>query len=136
MRARALWLVALVGVAVACSESYEYTVRATLAAGLVVPDGAEVVLGGSSLDNGDGSIFAVRGRGAPIRTGEGVTMFEDTSSVCCTAGGDTINIYAYVDLDGSLTWDPGEPWGADPNNPVTIENDDYVSTIVVAADAQ
>lgn len=129
-----LRLALALAIVIACSSSYDFTIRATLAPDLVVPDGAEVVMGGSSLDESDGSIFDVRGRGGPARTMDGVRSFERESSVCCSAGGDTLNIYAYIDLDGSLTWDPGEPWGADPNNPVRIDESGYVSEIEIVED--
>ena len=116
----------------ACSVSYSYTVRATLAPSVSVPEGTGVILGAASTTDGDGSIFEVEG--PAVIAGEGDTVFEREDAVCCSTGGDTVNFYAYVDVDGNGRWDEGEPWGADPNNPVLIDDDGYVSEIVIDQD--
>lgn len=54
-------------------------------------------------------------------------------SVCC-APNNRVNLFAYIDLDDSGSWDAGEPWGADPGNPIAIDDDGYVSEITVAPD--
>lgn len=55
-------------------------------------------------------------------TGQGMT--------CCSPS-TTISLFAFADLNDNDTWDEGEPWGEDPNNPVDIERDGYVATIVI-----
>ncbi|WP_157595114.1 hypothetical protein [Plesiocystis pacifica] len=45
-------------------------------------------------------------------------------------------LYAFLDLDGDGAWQPGEPWGVDPNNPVTIVEDGYESAITIENDAE
>ena len=59
--------------------------------------------------------------------------YQDEGQVCCGPT-ETVSLYAFLELNDNGSWDGGEPWGADPNNPVTIEDDSYVSTIVVEND--
>lgn len=115
----------------ACSPGpIEVDLEATIADEVEVLEGAELVFVSSDSDNIsyasewiDGNSREVVTLSEDERTGQGDTFAEL---------GEARNFFAFLDLDGSESWDPGEPWGADPNNPVTFrEGDDYYESMIV-----
>ena len=108
----------------ACSYVWEYAFEVSVAEDVELPEGAQIVMAESSEDD----ITTAYGEAHDVvmdrrdYTGEG--------STCCSPS-ETVYLFAYVDLDGNDQWDEGEPWGEDPNNPIVIEDDDYVSEILI-----
>lgn len=50
---------------------------------------------------------------------QGVRGYTGKGSMCCSPS-PTIDLYAFIDLDGDRKLDFDEPRGADPNNPVQL----------------
>lgn len=110
---------------------YEYSI--SVAEDVVLEDDARLVFvqsTSSSLAEATGyhpEEHDVEETGPGTYGGEGAT--------CCSPS-ETVNLFAFVDLDRNGEWDAGEPWGEDPNNPVKIDADGYTSMIVIEPDAE
>ncbi|MEM6995747.1 MAG: hypothetical protein AAF721_34880 [Myxococcota bacterium] len=128
LRRFALPLFALIG---GCSEQYTFTYDVTIADEVEFAEGATLRMSeGTSADDPAG-IEGIEDIEASLASDE--RSVRDEGFACCMFSNE-VNLFAYIDLDDSGSWDEGEPWGADPNNPVTIDDDGYVSAITVAPD--
>jgi len=113
-----------------CSYLWTFQVDVTVADDVALTEGAAVrlVYGGEGL-----TLDEISHDGTFLMLETDRRDYEMEGSVCC-APVEVLMLYAYVDLDDNQTWDDGEPWGADPNNPVTIDDNDYVGSILLEND--
>ena len=117
----------------ACSSVFRYALGVTVADNVELVGGSRVVMTKGELPD-DPSLLEPLEDSADIRTGE--REYAGEGGVCCSTSGERVNLFAFIDLNANEVWDEGEPWGADPNNPVHIDDDDYHSSIVVEEAAQ
>ena len=113
----------------ACSYLWTYKYEVSVAADVSLDAGATLVMAQAPGDAGIDTIEDPK----EATTSADTRDYQDEGQVCCGPT-ETVSLYAFLDLNDNGSWDGGEPWGADPNNPVTIEDDSYVSTIVVEND--
>ena len=111
-----------------CSYLWTYSYRVTIDSALSAPEGTSVVMVQASdvKPLGDAQFQAK----APLAAGERSVVGE--GKTCCSPV-EVVYLFAFLDLDGDDVWDQDEPWGADANNPVTIDKDGYVSSIAIVA---
>lgn len=114
MLARCL-LCALSLLTTSCSSVYEILFQVSLADDVEVPPQVfiafAIVEGGMSLENTSAR--------AQIPVTQGVRGYTGKGSVCCSPN-PTVELHAFIDLDGDRKLDSNEPRGADPNNPITL----------------
>lgn len=113
----------------ACSYSWTYEVQVQVADEVTLSADVPVIM---LATEGAGEIDEATEVASEV-TVDGQRSYSGSGTTCCAPTAD-VSLFAFLDLDGSGRWETGEPWGADPNNPITIENDDYVGTIVIAND--
>ncbi len=127
-------LAALVTAVVACSYSWEVILDIEIAADVVLPTDARLVI----VQGPDAADVAGRAPAdAPwgVAATDTVTLAADQrthrfeGSTCC-APTETNFAWAFVDLDNDGTYDAGEPYGADPGNPVEVSADYTVKLVV------
>lgn len=121
------FLAVLASLVPGCSYETAYEYDVFVAPEVAVPSGATVhmVAVESPEDRFDASFIddeMVVVPEARMVAGEGVA--------CCLRS-EVRSFYAFVDLNGDGDWDEDEPWGEDPDNPVTLKQDGYVATIVI-----
>lgn len=116
MLARCL-LCALSLLATSCSSVYEIVFHVSLADDVEVPPQVFVAFmivdRGMTLENSSAR--------SQIPVTQGVRGYTGKGSVCC-APNPTVDLYAFIDLDGDRKLDADEPRGADPRNPVTLSD--------------
>lgn len=127
LRARLLCSTLALTVLGACSRIYPYDVDVTIAQDVEAPGDTELMLAsGPEPELADAYID-----GSVPLSQAGRSYRYEAESLNATK----VYLFAFVDLDGSETWDPGEPWGEDPNNPVYLDSDNrYTGKIVVEPD--
>ncbi len=126
-----LCLVPMVSV-LACSYSYVFEYDVTIAPSVDTSGelgGARVLMVAGS---GESSIEETAVDG-DVAFDPATSSYSGEGRTCCSPG-ESMSLYAFIDLNGNELWDAGEPWGEDPNNPVDIDDDGYVAKIVIEAD--
>jgi len=110
-------LCALSLLASSCSSAYEIVFHVSLADDVEVPPQVFVafliVERGMSVDSASAR--------SQIPVTHGVRGYTGKGSVCCSPS-PTVDLYAFIDLDGDRKLDADEPRGADPKNPVTLSD--------------
>ena len=130
-------LLSLVGVATvvtACSASYMYEFAVTISEEVILEDDPPLRFVESHDPFLEDAPKTYAGEHDYEKTA--ARTYEGESAACCNPNGETVYLFAYIDLNRNDSWDPGEPWGEDPNNPVEIDDDGYRSEILVEPDAE
>jgi hypothetical protein len=110
-------LCALSLLATSCSSVYEILFQVSLADDVAVPP--QVFIAFAIVERGM-SLESSSAR-SQIPVTHGVRGYTGKGSVCCSPN-PTVDLYAFIDLDGDRKLDGDEPRGADPNNPVTLSD--------------
>ena len=127
LRTRLLCSAFAVTVLGACSSIYPYEFDVAISEDVEAPGDAELLLASSfepelAEANIDASVPLSEAGQSYRQEGESLNASK-------------LYFFAFVDLDGSGSWEPGEPWGEDPNNPVSLKTDrSYTAEIVVEPD--
>ncbi len=128
---RPRFAVLLTLLAPACSYLYPYSYELSISEDVEAPSDAEVVFAWSRTTE---LIDAHATDFVPVdEIGERYVL-ETEASGPSRQGELELSFFAFIDLDGSGAWDPGEPWGEDPNNPVVFGIDGYRASIVIDPD--
>lgn len=111
----------------ACSYAWQYAFEVTVADDVELPEGAKIVMAESAEDD----ISTAYGEAHDVEADR--RDYAGEGSTCCSPS-ETLYLFAYVDLNDDGEWNAGEPWGEDRDNPVVIEDDGYVSEILIEND--
>ncbi len=123
MRRLSIALCATLALVPACSYCFSTTYRVTVAEDVDVPPDTAIVMGHAEVDDVAAALAVVestRLRDDGRLEAEGPPDAHDETPMY---------LFAFVDLDGDGAWTEGEPWGADPNNPVTHDCSQYYAYI-------
>ncbi len=133
-------LLAIAGAAVmitvtqACSYAWAVTIDVEIADDVDVPESAQLVVIQTDQAPPEDERMpddAPWGAEASDTTTLGAEQRTYTyeGGTCCSPV-ETNYSWAYLDLDGNGEYDPGEPYAADPDNPVEVDAD-YAVTLVI-----
>ncbi len=127
LRPSLLLPVTLLAALASCSDAHDVAFRVTLAGDVPVPPGvfiAFVIAEGTPVEGATAK--------SQVPVTQGVRTYQGKSSICCKPA-PTVELFAFIDLDGDRQLDFDEPRGADPKNPVTLADGStaYSSAIVI-----
>lgn len=111
---------------VACSTEFPTTFRVTTSEGATIPPETTIVMGIADVDD----VAAIEPLVEVSALGDDGRAEAETFS---SSPFSNTYLFAFADLNGDGEWSEGEPWGADPNNPVYGGIDEYTSNIELAA---
>jgi hypothetical protein len=106
--------------------AYGYGYDVVIAEGVLYEPDATVVMiaspGSGDIADGDADATSRVGNTENSFSGSGTAPCDDTCSM---------SFFAFLDTDHDGRWDTDEAWGEDPDNPVELQDDGYVATIVI-----
>lgn len=121
----------------ACSSSYLVEMTLTIDDSVAIAEGDVLMMVATEsapIKPDESSADAPWGQlGDPIFLVEGERLIQDKTSVCC-APEPTVYVYAFIDQNNSGAFEAGEPYAADPRNPIKLDDDYRTELTLVAGD--
>jgi|SRR5690606_18348463 len=129
-------LLILATTTLACSYLWHVTLDITIAEDVEIPEGAQLVIiqdGQAPTPDGrepaDAPWGVVATETIELDQAEDARTHRYEGSTCCSPV-ETNYSWAFLDLDRDGEYDEGEPYGADPNNPVEVDDEYEVAFVV------